>query len=198
MIEFPGTIVPNSATFMLIDQGFVQEGAGGLGDRIDRPGNHFACEIDFPPMVAEVARVFEARVTRAIRHGLRVAIPLLTRNQGIPGLPVVDGDEPSGTTLPLRGLIPGYVVKEGYWLTIVEAASGQRFAHKAAALGQVASDGTVAIEVEPPLRAPFADGDVVLLARPTIEGVLKTPPSWTLAIDQLVRNGARLTIEEVS
>lgn len=198
MIELPSEIVPNSATFTPVDMGFVQEGAAGLGDRIDRPGNHFACEIDFPPMKPARARVFASRVGQALRQGLRIAIPLLGESQGNPGAPVIDGDEPSGTTLLLRGLNPGYVCKEGYWLTLIEGATGQRYTHQSTSTARVAGDGTVELEIEPPLRAPFEDGDEVLLAAPTIEGALRSAPSWVLSVDLLVRSGARLTIEEVA
>lgn len=196
MIELPDDIATSSATFTPVDLGFVQEGATGIGDRIDRPGNHFSCEVDFPPMKPAQAGAFAVRIARAMRQGLRVKIPLLGLSQGNPGEPVVDGDEPSGTSLPLRGLTPGYVAKEGYWLTITEAATEQRYTHKVAATGKVGADGTLDLDIEPPLRAPFADGDTVNLAKPTIEGLLKGVASWMLSTDRLIRNGARLTIEE--
>jgi hypothetical protein len=109
---------------------------------------------------------------------------------------VVDGDEPAGTTLPLRGLTPGYAAKEGYWLTIVRAADDYRCAHLVQTPAVAAEDGTIELDIDPPIRGVFADGDIVLLAKPTIEGTLTAPPSWALSVERLIRNGAQLTIEE--
>lgn len=196
MITLPPVMIPNDFQFRVVDLGFTQQGVAGLGDRIDRQGNHFACQVDFPAFRPNVARIFVARVTRAVRLGLRVNIPLLGVDQGLPGNPVVDGDEPAGTTLPLRGVTPGYAAKEGFWLTIVRVADDYRCAHLVQTPSVAAEDGTLVLDVDPPIRGVFADGDTVLLAKPTIEGTLTSPPSWALSIDRLIRNGAQLTIEE--
>lgn len=197
MITLPDNIVPNDFQFRVVDLGFVQEGVAGLGDRIDRQGNHFACQVDYPPLRPDVARAFVAKMTRAVRLGLRVKIPLLGVSQGYPGDPVVDGDEPAGTSLPLRGVTPGYAAKVGYWLTIVRAADDYRATHLVQTPAVAGEDGTLILDVDPPIRAVFADGDTVLLAKPTIEGVMSAP-SWMLTTDRVVRLGATLTIEEVA
>ncbi len=198
MIELPDDCVPSDFLWWGVDLGFVQEGSAGLGDRIDRPGNHFACEATFPPMKPDLARRFATRVHRATREGLRIEIPLLGVHQGLPGAPVVDGDGQAGTALALRGLTPHYAAKEGFWLTATEALTGQRYAHRVQGSVAAEADGTVTLEIEPPLRAPLADGDTIELAHPTIEGALLAPARVSLAIDQLVRLGASLTIQEVA
>lgn len=198
MVELPEDCVPNDFLWWGVDLGFVQEGSAGLGDRIDRPGNHFACEAMFPPFKPDLARKFATRVHRATREGIRIEIPLLGVHQGYPGAPVVDGDDQTGTALALRGLTPRYAAKEGFWLTATEALTGQRFLHRVQASVAADEDGLITLEIEPPLRAPLADGDTIELARPTIEGTLREPARISLAVDRLVRLGASLTIEEVA
>lgn len=146
-------------------------------------------------MKAEAARRFVSRVTRAKREGLRVAMPLLHVYQGVPGSPVVDGADQTGTTLRVRNLTPHYAVKEGFWLH-VEDAGGQRYLHQVAAAGTADANGDLDILIEPPIRAPLPDGCKVELAQPTVEGALVESVGWNLAVDRLVRFGAVLTIEE--
>lgn len=183
MIELPDSPAPNGIEFEAIDYGMFQRGASTL--RVDRAGGRYSLRVSFPPMVADTARKFIARLQRAKSEGLRLDIPLLGVSQGLPGAPVVDGAGQAGKTLNVRGLTPGYVAKEGFWLTIIET-DGTPYLHMVAVTG-VSAGGTLAMEIEPALRAPFADGAAIELANPFVEGFIEGDGwSWSVPVERLI------------
>lgn len=195
VIEFPIDPSPNDANARPVDNGFTQRGASGPAARIDKPGSHWAMEITFPPMKPDVARKFSTRATLALSQGLRIEVPLLGVSQGSPGTPVVDGANPTGTTLPVRGLTPYYQAKEGYWLHIEDGA-GKRCLHRVVEPTTADASGDAEIEIWPALWLPFADGDEINLSNPTIEGPIDNFGGWNLNVDQLVRFGGSIVVEE--
>jgi hypothetical protein len=197
VIELPEDPAPNGVDVDLVDFGATLRPGGGASIlRLNRPGTRLRLSVSYPPMTPDVARVFNRRLMTAKREGLRIDYPLLGLSQGAPGSPVIDGANPAGTTLPLRGLTPGYPVKEGYVLTLIDG-DGNRYTHFSGNSGFANTDGEFTIEdIEPPLRGVFDDGDEVLLAKPTFEGAVTEGIGWSLAVDRLVRRGAQIVIEE--
>ena len=57
--------------------------------------------------------------------------------------------------------------------------------------------GDATLTIEPPIRAPLPDEAVILLAKPTIEGVVIDEIGWSLSVDRLVRGGV-VVIEEAA
>lgn len=197
MIDLSAEMIPNGVGEELLDFGYWQQPSSGAEpQRIDRPGGRMRATLTFPPMPAAVALRVLPRLKRAVREGLRVEWPLAGVSQGLPGSPVVDGAEPTGTSLPVRGLRPGYVAKCGYVLHIEQAATGKRFWHQLVATVVADGTGDATFDIEPPLRAVFADGDVIELARPTIEGRLIEAPGMQINVNHL-RYPSALTIEEL-
>lgn len=194
MILLPDGINPATATARLLDLGFVQEYAGGGSLRVDRPGNRFEVDLAFPLASGDDARVLVARLTRAKSAGLRVEYPLQGVSQGNPGSPVVDGTDSAGRTLKLRGLTKGYMAKEGYWLTLIDAA-GNHYLHQVSALAVAASDGKAVLTVEPPLRLFPPDAAVVLLAKPLVEGYVTGVVEWGMVPGDLT-GGLGVTLRE--
>lgn len=196
MIELPSTPAPNSVDVELLDYGMLlRSPTGGSTLRVDRAGSRYKVTVGFPPMQPTVARQFTARLQRAKREGLRIEFPLLGATQGSPGSPVMDGADQGGITLNLRSLTVGYVIAEGYWLTLV-GASGDRYLHQVVTGDTVGGDGKATLSIEPPLRAPLADGSTVILDAPTVQGFLTDMVGWNLAVDRLVRVGGSIVIEE--
>lgn len=195
MIELPTSPAPNGVAPKLIDYGFTMRSpTGGSSLRLDRAGSRFAAEISFPPMKADTARVFVSRLLEAKSEGLRIEFPLLGVSQGNPGSPVVDGAGQAGKTLNVRGLTPGYVVKEGYWLSIVDA-NGQHYLHNARAVVTADGSGDAALSITPALRVPFADGAVIHLAKPMMEGLVDGDGfNWQIPVNRLI--ALAVTIEE--
>lgn len=196
MIELPDGIMPNLAIPRLVDMGFVQQSAGGSATRIDRPGNRMEVEFTFPPMPAEQARAVISRIMRAKSAGIRIEYPLMGEDQGAPGVPVVDGSDSGGRTLKLRGLTPGYMAKEGFWLNLI-GPDGTLYLHLVSQPVQASAFGKATITPEPPLRIFPADGAIVNLTRPVIEGQLVSEPTWTLGLGDIV-TGLTFTVREAA
>lgn len=175
----------------LLDYGFVQRGASSV--RVDRPGGRWRFVFGFPPMKPDVADTFTARLTRAKRQGLEIDIPRLV-DQGNPGAPAVAGAGQSGTTLNVDGLNAGYIAREGFWLTIVDA-DGVAYVHRMVETVVAASDGTAAFEIEPPLREPFLDGATIEMRKPFVQGFMDGDVfEYDVPSDQFIVLG--VTVEE--
>lgn len=180
-VALPVRPSPNSMEVMPLDKGFFQRGASSL--RVDKPGNRYSIGFTFPIMHVDDARRFVAKLQRAKRQGLRIDIPMLVK-QGIPGSPVVDGVN-DGTTLNVRGFAAGYAVREGFWFTIVEAATDNAYLHSVYETTVADATGVATLQIEPPLRAPFADGDVIEFAKPYVVGFMEDF-SWPVRSDRYV------------
>lgn len=189
MVELPDDTVPNGAEPFPIDFGYWLAPTSGAEElRVDRKGGRFGATFTLPPMRADKAKVVVSRLLAAFYgETLLVEYPLLDEPQGAPGSPVVDGAGQSGTTLEIRGLTPGYAIKEGFWLTIVDE-NGRGYLHNNRTPIMVGADGTATITVAPMLRWPFLDGATIRLAAPTMEGKVPAQP-WQLPVDKLVRVG---------
>lgn len=195
MLTLPDGIAPASATPEPVSFSFnLRPASGAELLHVDRPGDRFKIAVNLPPLVPEKARLVLSRLQRGRREGLRLVFPLLGASQGSPGAPVIDGAEPAGTTLALRGVTPGYIAKEGYWLTLVDG-DDRRCLHQVSVQAMADAAGDMVLQIEPPIHQVFADGDAVLLARPTIEGLVTELPGWTLPANRRVM--LTFTIEEV-
>lgn len=191
MIELPASPAPNGMEPALLDYGLVQRGASSL--RVNRAGNRYRIAFSYPPMQPDKSRTFTGRLTRAKRDGVRVVLPL-TVPQGSPGSTVVDGAGQAGTALAVRGFNAGYPAKEGFWLTVIDA-SGVGYLHQLTETVRADAGGLATLTIEPPLRAPFADGDTVELAAPYIEGFVDGEEwGWSVPVNRLVSVG--FTVEE--
>ena len=188
MIELPELPAPNSVSPALIDFGFVQRPAlGARATRIERAGSRYSAQIGLPPMRADVARVFVSRLLRAKSEGLRIEFPLLEISQSPCGTPLVDGAGQAGKTLNIKGLTPHYAFREGYWLTLVDGFDGARYLHNCGTTVAAGADGRATIALAESLRAPFADGATILLAKPTIEGFVTGESwDWQIPVERLI------------
>lgn len=194
MITLPAEFVPREAAPQLLDFGMLLRPASGAPAlRVNRTGSRFVLQVTFPPMQPEKARRFVALMQRAKREGLRMAFPLMGLVQG-GGAAKVDGSGAAGTSLPLKNMTAGFMVRQGMWLT-VEAADGTRCLHTVAEAARVASNGKVTLSIEPPLRVALVNDDDVAVAAPTIEGLITSDVSWTLPVNRVVA-GLGFTLEE--
>jgi hypothetical protein len=146
-------------------------------------------------MRQDVADTFTAALARAKRQGVRIYLPVRVP-QGIPGSPVVDGAGQTGSTLAVRGLVAGYAARVGFWLTILEAADDDTgYLHRMFQTSVADGTGDAVWEIEPPLRAPFADGDVIHIGNPYIEGFIDGD-SWGYDIEEAEMTVLTITVEE--
>lgn len=193
MIALPARPAPNGVTVTQIDFGMFQRGAvGSVTKRLNRPGNRYSLDVTFPLMRSEQARVFVGRLQRGISEGIKIEFPLLGVSQGSPGLAVVDGANPEGTSLPLRGMTPGYSAKEGYWINVTDADGGV-YLHNVTAAVRTDAAGDATLTIWPPIRTPLADGSTVNLSRPFAEGYIASI-SYGMVLGDFVQVG--FTLEE--
>lgn len=152
---------------------------GGPQSRILRMGDRWA--IDVETHVAEYAEHGMKYLSRLVR-GLKDTVLLAFPEPGVKprsyGAPVVASAGASGTTLPLSGLIPGDVIKEGKFLSVI--VGGQRYLYQTAVADvTVSAGGTASLQVEPILRAQPSAGAVVEIEKPMIEGFVQgNEQSW--------------------
>lgn len=178
MIDLPTFAVPGSFDPSFGDAGFTQTGVQS-DDYIPRKGGRYTVSFTFGPYVPEEGRVMIARLIAGKQGGVRVKLPLL-EDQGSPGTPLINGAVTIGRTIAVDGLTPGYVIKEGYWLSLVKA--GQHYLHSVGTGATANGLGQATIELNELLRTDFPDNTVVNLAQPQVEGLL-TGEEWGYSVD---------------
>lgn len=177
MIDLPIFAVPGSFQATFNDAGFTQTGIQS-DDYIPRKGGRYTVAFTFGPYTPENGRVMVARLIAGKQGGVRVKLPLL-HSQGTPGTPLLNGAVTTGRTIAIDGLTPGYVIQEGFWLSLVK--SGQHFLHSVGVGATANGSGQATIELNELLRDSFADNTVVNLAEPQVEGLL--PGDWSWGVD---------------
>lgn len=185
MLDLPQNPGPANVTFSLIDYGRVITGPlGGADVRVDRAGTRFKLSVNMPAMnTARGAQKYISRLMRGKSEGCRLSLPLGDFKPGTPGLPVVAVDDPQGDTLSMSGFAPSYIIREGQFFSVEH--SGQHFVYTAAEDAVCAADGTVELNIYPPLRASYSIGDRCHFLEPKIEGFIEgNEMMWNLAVDQ--------------
>ncbi len=183
MIELPDFAIRGSVTPTFIDAGFTQRGVQSLS-RIDRKGGRYTLACTYGPFHPEEGRVMVARLVAGKQEGIRVAFPLL-HSQGAPGNARLDGAAATGKIIDLDGLTPGYVAKEGYWLSLVK--DGQHYLHSVRTGGRANAAGQLTLTLNEMLRDSFPDNAVVNLARPMVQGFVQGDrASWQYAVDRMI------------
>jgi hypothetical protein len=194
MIALPSSPGPVSLAWSLVEFGGVQQGAlGGSAQRVNRLGSRWRCEVSLPPMPPALAREWAAALARGLREGVSWPIRQVSTPTGSPGSVLVAGAGQAGAALNVDGGTHGYVAKPGQWASLL--TGGRRYLHQIAAAVQFSGTGTATLQLEPLLRAIPADNSPVELGAPVIEGLLDTPPGWTIDAGRLVR-GFTFAIEE--
>ena len=155
-----------------IDPGGTAEGTlGGPSDFIDRPGYRYSVRYTLPPIPSEKeARIFEALLEQGSREDVSYPWPLDVRAV-VSGPAVVDGSTPPGSVIPMRGMVPGSVIRVGQAFAVI-LADGTGFIHKAKTEAIVDDAGEVVVSVFPLTRTTFADGLTIEIERPRIRGIL--------------------------
>lgn len=196
MITLPTGVTARSVKTSLLDYGFINRPSSGApAQRYDRLGSRYAMEFELPPLPGDVARVVKARLTKAKSQGLRMPVPLFDGAQGSAGVPLVDGTDSAGTMLKLKGLTPGWMAREGYWLNVTDA-DGALYLYDIAEPVRAGTDGKATLTLGIPLRCVLADGAVVRIANPVIEGLVTSEVGWIDPVGRVV-SGITFTVEEM-
>ncbi len=185
MIEFPDGL-PLTAEPMFMPRDVEQRSLSGPTDVFPRLGGRFAISVTAGPFYAEEARSLLALVMAAKYggEGLRMRYPLQWSQSG-GGATLVDGAITSATrTLPIKSGTPGFVIRAGWFLSVVD--NGRHFFHSVAANAVVAGNGTASVTVTPELKRPFANNSVVNIAAPHIEGLVTDAQiAWPIGGDKV-------------
>ncbi|WCT78873.1 hypothetical protein [Novosphingobium humi] len=152
---------------------------GGPVQDIMRLGSRWALEITIPLQETEpYGRIWSSRLVQAKIFGALVAFRQDGLDIGNPGMPVVDGAGQTGFAINLRGLTPGYVIREGQAVPLV--ASGRRYLYFAGADVTVGSTGRAAVPIYPMIRRSPANGDICEMTDPIIQGSINgNELAWT-------------------
>lgn len=187
VITMPDWVVPNSAVPRLRDFGTtLTPFLGGPEQRINRLGTRFALTLTLPPQpTRDKALIIQSRLLRAREDRLLMEWPQPDLDIGNPGAPLVSAAVMSGTALPLKGLTPGYVLREGQMISINHA--GRRYMEMVAAEVTASASGTASVAIWPLLRTPLSINDVVEIASPKIEGQVSPGEelSWQISVDRM-------------
>lgn len=194
MIVLPSSPKPNRMTADYLDFGFIQNRMAA-SVRVDRPGNRHRITLSWPreQMIPGQREVFTAALKRGKRAGVQINLPL-TADQPAAGTPVVNGAGQFGTTLNIRGLNPGYVIGQDFWLS-VSRSDGVSYLHSAYATMTANGSGVAIVQIEPPLRYPFADGAAVAIQTPVIQGFL-VGETFSYSVEEVKMTPISITIEE--
>lgn len=166
---------------------------GGDVLRLNRKGTKYSADIEMPVMTYATGNDFTDL------EGEDETVAILIRQPGVdtgaPGSPVVDGNGQAGMSLTLRNVTPNYAFGRGWYLSHIQSTGRMRL-YKARADAVADGFGVLTIPLRTMLRYPPADGDLVELARPMIEGYATIPDDLrdVDALDRLVR--MRFTITE--
>ena len=164
---------------------------GGADQRLSRKGSRFALDVTIPALSAAGCGMgLVVDLLRGETETLVLAIPEY--------LPAVDYGAPlangvsTGSVLAVKGLTLGAVIRKGKFLSIILA--GQRFVYMVTAEVAVPAGGLASLPIWPMLRRPTADGAVIELAAPKIEGFIEPGQDWS--INSLKAVGMSFTIKE--
>jgi hypothetical protein len=164
---------------------------GGADQRLSRKGSRFAIDVSIPALSAAGCGMgLIADLLRGETETLVLAIP-----EHLPavayGAPVANGVS-TGSVLAVKGLTAGAVIRKGKFLSII--LSGQRFVYMVTAQVTVPIGGLANLPIWPMLRRPTADGAVIELAEPKIEGFIEPGQDWS--ITSLKAVGMSFTLKE--
>ena len=156
---------------------------GGPEQRINRLGMRFGLRLTMPPMDADEGMVYLSRLLQGRQSTVILPWPLLDFDPGTPGAPLVSAAVASGTTIPIKGLTPGYQVKEGQFFSVIH--SGRRYVYMFTADATANGSGNLSAAIFPLLRTALSTNDVIEIAQPKIEGLVMPGEeiSWQIGLD---------------
>lgn len=190
-IVLPDTAVPNAADVLLREFGTILSPfLGGPEQYIDRLGTRFALRVSLPPKrTRDEAMVIQSRLLQGRKSRLLMPWPQPDFDTGSPGSPLVSADVNGGTSVPIKGLVAGYTVKEGQFFSIIHGA--RRYVYMCTANATANVSGVLDASIFPLLRTPLSNNDVIEIAVPMIEGFVSPGEelSWQISVDRFASFG---------
>tara|TARA_R110002073_G_scaffold120601_1_gene262639 strand:- start:15784 stop:16374 length:591 start_codon:yes stop_codon:yes gene_type:complete len=144
---------------------------GGPDSRVNRLGSRWAMQ--FQIVTLSAADALDWIDLEDETSTVTIEIPQPGLSVGSPGTPVIDGAAQSGNAYAVRGVTPGYVMRKGQWLSVIDA--GQRYVYQTRSAATADGLGDITIPLRPLIRSSVADGATVEIAQPMIEGFASLP-----------------------
>jgi hypothetical protein len=156
---------------------------GGPEQRVNRLGTRFGLRLTMPALEADEGMPYLSALLRGRQSSVILPWPLLDFDPGTPGAPLISAGVTAGTTMPFKGLTPGYTVKDGQFFSVIHA--GRRYVYMFAATMTADGAGNLDAFTFPLLRTPLWVNDVVEIAQPYIEGLVSPGDelSWQIGLD---------------
>lgn len=159
-----------------------------------RMGDRWAMDVSVPAVdAASCGPGLMADLVRGKKEAVRIPVPEHLPVAGYGASPTVNGSA-SGTSLPVKGLTPGVVIRKGKWLNHVYG--GQRFLYQTASEAAADGSGNATLNLTQMLRRPGVDGHQIILSAPVIEGLIPPGQSWSMG--SLPAIGVSFSVEEVA
>lgn len=155
----------------------------GTDQQIRRKGSRYSLSFTMPSLSYAAALPW---MTDLAAEGDTVVLEVAQPGLVLPpaGAPVVSGAGHAGAALPLRGLTANYAIRKGQFLTVITA--GQRYLYRAAEAVTADAQGVASVQLQTMLRRPPANGDVVEIDAPTIEGFVRDYADPEVGVDHQV------------
>lgn len=171
MIDLPDFGYVNRVITPVYAGGAADGSLGGPSDYIDRPGYRYSVQFDLPALPSsKEARRLETLLEQGSGEDVSYPFPLDMKSI-VAGPALIDGSNPVGASIKLKGLVPGFVLRVGQPFTVL-LGDGTGFIHKAKT-EQIASNlGKMTVPIFPLTRTAFTDGLTVEIERPRIRGIL--------------------------
>ncbi len=173
MIELPACPPIKEAVPRYVSFGVDQDPIlGGPQSKVLRMGDRWAIDVEtYPAEYAEHGMKYLSRLVRGLKETVRLAFPEPGVKPRSYGSPVVASAGSAGTSLPVSGLIPGDVIREGKFFSMI--IGGQSYLYQVAVADVVVGAGTTAtLQIEPMLRRQPPAGTALDFA-PKIEGFVQ-------------------------
>lgn len=173
MIELPACPPIKEAVPRYVSFGVDQDPIlGGPQSKVLRMGDRWAIDVEtYPAEYAEHGMKYLSRLVRGLKETVRLAFPEPGVKPRPYGSPVVASPGSAGTSLPVSGLIPGDVIREGKFFSMV--IGGQSYLYQVAVADvAVSGGGTATLQIEPMLRHQPPAG-TALDFEPKIEGFVQ-------------------------
>jgi len=173
MIELPACPPIKEAVPRYVSFGVDQDPIlGGPQSKVLRMGDRWAIDVEtYPAEYAEHGMKYLSRLVRGLKETVRLTFPEPGVKPRSYGTPVVASAGSAGTSLPVSGLIPGDVIREGKFFSMI--IGGQSYLYQVAVADVVVNAGrTATLQIEPMLRRQPPAG-TALDFEPKIEGFVQ-------------------------
>lgn len=193
-IQLPSGGIKSAGEFVVDTTIETLSALGADEQRFERAGTRWGFNVMVAAKTAEQAIPWKVLHRRG--ETFLMSVPQYGLDVGSPGTPLVYGAGQTGSTINLKGFVPGYTVRAFQWLSLV--TGGQRYLYQARSEVTADSGGLASVPLSSILRmSPQAD-DVVEIEDPKIEGWVDYPSAGFSLDTATIMTGLSFSIREAA